>query len=142
MHAVPDPIAFLSQTSAKSRGTSLNAASANPATAGHIGHSRQCLAAPGGNTAMASSFGSPHVKVRLPGALTGGSALFLMLLGLAVVCLQVDLRLFIFKFMFLHCISEPNLTRFLYRDIHLLDRRTACGQSSMDHCICCGPLVK
>ena len=133
MHAVPDPIAFLSQTSAKSRGTSLNAASANPVTAGRTGHSRQCLA---------SSFGSPHVKVRLPGALTGGSALFLMLLGLAVVCLQVDLRLFIFKFMFLHCISEPNLTRFLYRDIHLLDRRTACGQSSMDHCICCGPLVK
>ena len=84
MHAVPDPIAFLSQTSAKSRGPSLNAASANPAAAGRIGHSRQCLAA--------SSFGSPHVKVRLPGALTGGSALFLMLLGLAVVCLQVGLR--------------------------------------------------
>ena len=113
MHAVPDPIAFLSQTSAKSRGTSLNAASANPAAAGRTGHSRQCLAAPG-NT-LASSFGSPHVKVRLPGALTGGSALFLMLLGLAVVCLQVGLRFF--KFMFIHCTSGPNLTIFLYRVI-------------------------
>ena len=76
--AVPDPIAFLSQTSAKSRAAaaSLNAASVTassaPAVAGGV-----------------DTFGSPHVKARLPSALTGGSALILMLLGLAVVVLQV-----------------------------------------------------
>ena len=77
--AVPDPIAFLSQTSAKSRAAaaSLNATASAPSSA------------PAAVAGGVETFGSPHVKARLPSALTGGSALFLMLLGLAVVVLQV-----------------------------------------------------